>query len=367
MKEFIKPDWNNSNLNISATLAEFLGAPNNNATLPIIKEELAKGYKNVVFICFDGFGIYPIKQNLNKKDFLRQHIKLTLKSTFPATTANATTSLITNLLPREHGWLGWSLYFEEINKNVDIYLHSDSITGESVDFTYPIKDNTDCYFNKANTEYNITPMTPSYVQTNNPNAIQILNLDHLCESIRDVCNKEGKQFVYAYHPEPDATMHEYGVSSQQAKDVIQQINNKMEELFTSLENTLFIITADHGQIDIKGYIEFYKDAELNSMLVTPPFLDARTPAFKIKPGKEQQFVTQFTKKYGKDFKLFKSQELIEQGHFGDKGEYGYLTGDYVAIGTYTHKQFLATANSTKYKGHHTSLTEEMEVPLIILK
>lgn len=60
MNDFIIPDFNRSNLNISATLAEFLGAPNKNATLPALETELAKGYKNVVFICFDGLGIYPL-------------------------------------------------------------------------------------------------------------------------------------------------------------------------------------------------------------------------------------------------------------------------------------------------------------------
>ena len=33
MREFIKPDWNNCNINISSTLAEFLGVPNKNSTL----------------------------------------------------------------------------------------------------------------------------------------------------------------------------------------------------------------------------------------------------------------------------------------------------------------------------------------------
>ena len=70
MKNFIKPDWNNCNINISATLAEFLGAPNKNATLPILKEELNKDYKNIVFICFDGFGINPINTHLKECDFL---------------------------------------------------------------------------------------------------------------------------------------------------------------------------------------------------------------------------------------------------------------------------------------------------------
>jgi hypothetical protein len=65
--------------------------------------------------------------------------------------------------------------------------------------------------------------------------------------------------------------------------------------------------------------------------------------------------------------LFKSKELIEQGYFGETGEYGYLLGDYIAIGTYTHKQFISFENMERFKGHHTSLTEEMEVPLILLK
>ena len=32
MKTFIKPNWDNCNVNISATLAEFLGVPNKNNT-----------------------------------------------------------------------------------------------------------------------------------------------------------------------------------------------------------------------------------------------------------------------------------------------------------------------------------------------
>lgn len=122
MKDLIKPNFTKSNLNISATLAEFLGAQNKNATLSILKEELNKNYKNVVFICFDGLGIYPMQKNLDNNDFLMKNIKQTLLSTFPSTTTNATTSLMTNQLPLEHGWFGWSLYFENIDRNIDIFL-----------------------------------------------------------------------------------------------------------------------------------------------------------------------------------------------------------------------------------------------------
>ena len=259
------------------------------------------------------------------------------------------------------------MHFDEINKNVDIYLHSDSLTGEKLDFTYPLADNSNCYFDNANSEYNITPILPGYVQTKSNNKIAITNEEELCNSIKEVCHKDGKQFIYAYYPDPDSTMHEFGVSSVEAKQKIEYINSKIEELYNNVENTLFIITADHGHIDVKGYIEFYNDTEINSLLSCTPYLDARTPAFIVKKGKEKEFEEKFNKKYGKDFKLFKTKDLIEQNYFGEKNKYGYLLGDYIAIGTHTNKMFLPHKNMPKFKGHHTSLTDEMLVPLILLK
>lgn len=365
MKNFIKPDWNNSNLNISATLAEFLGAKNNNSTLPILKEELKKNYKNIVFICFDGMGINPLEINLNKNDFLRKNVVKTLTSTFPSTTTNATTSLITNLLPLEHGWLGWSLHFNKIKQNVDIYLHANSVTGEKIDFEYPIVDNSNCYFDNTNSDYNVTAILPGYVQTKKTEKVIIQTEDDLFDNIKNICSKQGKQFIYCYYPDPDSTMHEYGVSSKEAKEVISCLNNKIEKLYNEVDDTLFIVTADHGQVDVNGYIEFYKDIDFNSLLEYPAFLDARTPAFIVKKGKEKEFENLFTKKYGEDFILYKSKDLISQNYFGNKGEYSYLLGDYIAVGTYTHKLLLAHDRAQRFKGHHTSLTEEMLVPLIM--
>ena len=365
--KFIKPNWKQCNLNISATLAEFLGAPNTNETLPILKTELSKNYKNIVFICLDGCGINPLKINLSEKSFLRKNIKQVLTSTFPSTTTNATTSLSCNKQPLEHGWFGWSLHFDDINRNIDIYLHSDSQTGERIDYNYPISDNSNCYFNNTNSDYEINPILPVFVKTKNEDIKIIINNEFdLCEKIREICGKRGKQFIYSYLPEPDSTMHDYGVSSIEAKKKIESINNELEKLCNSLSDTLIIITADHGQIDVDGYVEFYKDYEINNFLECIPYLDARTPAFKVKKGKEKLFEQLFNERYGKDFKLFKSSDLISQGYFGYTGDYGYLLGDYIAIGTHTHKLFLSHENAPRFKGHHTSLTEEMEVPLIMI-
>lgn len=366
--KFIYPDFNHSNLNISATLAEFLGAPNKHAVLPELKKELSKNYKNVIFICFDGMGKYPIEKNLPEDNFLRRNIKDILTSTFPSTTTNATNSLLQNKLPREHGWFGWSLNFEKINKNVNIFLNNDSWTGEKLDIQdSPIAD-VDYYFDNANSDYEINTVFQSFVKVKNEfNNYVFSSVYEMADHIKEICDKQGKQFAYVYYNDPDGTMHDYGVSSQQAKYVFEDISDVVEGLYNETKDTLFIITADHGQIDVTESIALYEDKEILDMLEIYPYLEARAVAFKVKKDKKEEFEKTFTKKYGEDFVLFKTEDLVTRGVFGEFGDREYLLGDYIAIGTYTHKTMLLTPTNMKFRGHHTSLTEEMLVPLIILK
>lgn len=368
MKQFIKPDMTNCNLNVSATLAEFLGAPNKNATLPVLKNELAKNYKNVLFICFDGLGIYPIKQNLDKSDYLQKNIVQTLLAPFPSTTTNATTSLLTNTLPLEHGWFGWSVYFENIHKNINIFLDTDSWTDEKVAIENSPIAKPDYYFDHAQSDYRISTVFPEYVKVAHAERNHTFSEEReFFDKIKELCAREGKQFVYAYYPDPDGTMHRYGVTSEETQKVISSISRNVENLVSATKDTLFVITADHGQIDVEDYVELYKDEKLYGMLETYPYLEPRAIAFKVKKGKEKEFEEYYKATYDEDFKLFKTADLLKENYFGAFGDKSHLLGDYIAIGTYTHKQAVLTPACPKLKGHHTGLTEEMEVPLILLK
>lgn len=364
--DFIKPDFSNSNLNISSTLAKYLGAYNDKPTLKILEDELNKNYKNILFICYDGLGINPININLKEDTLLRKNIKQELTSTFPSTTTNATTSLLSNKYPLEHGWFGWSLNFEEMNMNIDIFPKRDSFTGNNVKITSsPIKDEKH-YFDYANTDYEINAVFPKYVNEENAKINhQYEKISDFYNNIKQILNKPNKQFIYAYLGEPDTTMHEYGVTSKKAKKLINKINKETEKIYKKTKDTLFIITSDHGQVDIEGYVDFYHDKELMNMLKIYPYLDARAVAFKVKDEYKEKFEIYFNEKYKKDFILYKSKDLIAEGYFGPKGNMGYLLGDFIAIGTYTHKTAILTPKSHKFKGHHTSLTEEMLVPLIL--
>lgn len=368
MNRFIKPNFKKSNLNISATLAEFLKCPNNNPTLKVLEKELEKGYENIVFMCLDGMGIYPLSVNLSNDSILRKNIVKELVSTFPSTTTNATTSLMTNTLPLEHGWFGWSMNFDKLNRNINIFLNEDSLTGEKVEIkNSPLMD-VNFYFDKANTDYKINTVFPPYVKVEHPENNNVFKrTNEFFENIKNICNKEGKQFIYAYNGEPDSTMHDFGVTSEEAKKVIAEINENIEKLQKETKDTLFIITSDHGHIDVEGYIELYNDRELMDMLVIYPYLEPRAVCFKVKEDMKKEFSRTFNRKYKKDFKLYKSEYLIKKGYFGSTGDKGYLLGDYIAIGRYTNKIMLLTPRSNHFKGHHTSLTQEMRVPLILIK
>lgn len=364
MARFIKPDFNNNIINISATIAEFLGCPNDKPTLPALSRELAKGYKNVVFVILDGMGVYPVEKNLAEGAFFKKNTIQVLTSVFPSTTTNATTTYLTDKYPMEHGWFGWSLYLEELGRAVDIYPEVDSETGEHIEQGYMKKRLPVEPYYKNSKLYATNVVVPEFFDDDYHNRYVWESVEEIYGYIAQICKKEGRQFVYTYCTEPDSTMHRYGVTSPEARRVINALNDGFEGLCGECADTLFIISADHGQIDIDGCIELYKDGELLSMLEWQPFLEARATAFKVKPQSRGKFIATFNKKYGTDFELFKTEELIKDNYFGGSGGHAELLGDFIAVGK-TNKIFKLHARGHDFKGHHTSLTEEMEVPLIL--
>ena len=361
------PNYNKNIINISSSFNKMLGNETNVKTLKILDNYLQKNYKNVVFLILDGCGIHPIKVNTDKNNVLRKNIKQVLTSTFPSTTTNATTTMMSCTYPSTHGWLGWSLYFEELNKAVDIYLDKDSYSEEKIDnkFVYDRIPFNAYYENNIN--YTVNTVFPSYFKKGlSENNYTYEDTNDLFKGIENCLKKEGKQFVYSYCGDPDYTMHRFGVTSKEAKDVINHLSKLVNDLTSKYEDTLFVITADHGHVDIDGYIEIYKDKELLDLLEWPLFLEPRATGFKIKKGKEKQFEKLFKQHYSKDFKLYKTNHLINKGIFGPKTDNLKLLGDYIA-NCKTNKQFLFSENSTHFKGHHTSLGKEMLVPLIIIE
>ena len=293
------PNFKRNILNISATIADYLGVPNEHAKLKSLQNELSKDYKNIIFICFDGLSNYTLKKNLKPNDFLRKHISQTVTSTFPSTTTCATTTLMTAQFPSEHGWFGWSLYFDKLDKVVSIFRDCDHYTKEPVetDYAYKVLPYIS-YFNKTESKYAETTVFYSKCKIVNvaKNHYPFDTLQEQFAIIDNVAKQEGKQFVYCYNHNPDALMHRDGINGKPAHEFIESVNRHVQKFSKEHPDTLLIITADHGHTEITEHINVYEDTALMPFLHCQPYGDARAMSLKVKPDQHRDLLLYNRKK-----------------------------------------------------------------------
>lgn len=121
-------NYDNSILSVSNSILKHFAKQHYHKTLPILDRLLAKNFKNLVLLVMDGMGMNVLSQNLSPDAFLRKQIKAEISSVYPCTTTAALTSILSGKTPLEHGWIGWSNYFKEVDKCIDLYSNHESGT-----------------------------------------------------------------------------------------------------------------------------------------------------------------------------------------------------------------------------------------------
>ncbi len=388
-KNITFPDYENSNLNIISSILKNYGI---SSEVPIHRElalnELNKK-KNIVFMILDGFG-YNLFQKYQdtvlptlKKNFLKP-----LTAVFPSTTSAVITSLLTNSFPIQHGIIGWTLFFKEYAKYIDFLPNWDSITTEIQDAEkYRTQDlfGLESIFQKLEKEtpeielFNLSPKT-IYKSTNvqkvssHAKIIPHKTIKQFFQCLHKIIKKKDqkKKFIYAYLSDPDKSEHRYGVYSEQVKKLLAEIDQRLQTLIQKYDrkDTMLIITADHGLIDIKKYFYIHEDKELFNCLILPVFPEPRFNSFFVKPHREKNFLKAF-QKYEDDFILFTRNEFLAEGWLGKGNPHPKLDdflGNYLAVAQ-SDKAFRTVYKQkgkwkNEFKAHHAGITsDEMLVPL----
>lgn len=361
------PDYDNGIVNVSNSILRSFGAPCKHKTLPCLDVILEKGFQNVVLLLFDGMGTDALETHLPADSFLRKHLVKTISSVFPPTTTAATTSITSGFTPYEHGWLGWSLYFKELDQIVDLFPNT-------------IKDSQGMPAAEYNVAERLIPVESI------GNAIDragqsrmvmiapfgenpIANYSDLFATIRRTCGETGRKFIYAYWYQPDAIMHETGCHSKRTKDAVIRINQSVKTLCRSLTDTLVIVMADHGHIDTRNL--FVSDhPDLVQTLKRPVAIESRAAAFYVKEDCHKQFEEEFSKAFGDQFMLLSRDEVFAGGLFGSGTRHPRFLeaiGDYLAVAT-GDAVILNSRQSRQFVSNHAGLTkQEMEVPLIVIE
>lgn len=361
-----KPDYSNSILNVTNSILKYYGAEYHYETLPEADMLLKKGYKHVVLMAMDGMGCSIIENILPENSFLRKHMQKRITSVFPPTTVAATTTLESGVAPAEHGWLGWSIYFPELQKNVNVFPNTDENGEQAAEYyvgTYyqpyqklgaKIMEVSDA---KA---YTVSPFGDYHIDT----------FEELTAGVRELCGREEQNYIYAYWPEPDHCMHETGCASAEAYYWVNRINAELEEMSEGLEDTIIFVTADHGHMNTEN-VSLTEYPTILECLEHMPSIEPRTLAFDVKKGMEQQFVREFEKYFGEEFQLYTKQEVIESKLFGPgkmHERFERAIGDYLATSTGALSIFNSEEERDFFVGGHAGLTEkEMMVPLIVIE
>ena len=381
MSEIRYPDYDNSILNLVTSFLKHYNVETNHTSLKILDDKLSRNYKNVVFIILDGMGEH-ILENISPDGYFRKNEVKCITSVYPSTTTAALTTYYSGKPPYETGWIAWSQYFKEYGRAIDMLSHKESylkedISNAKINVFKEVIDYKSIFYRieEASPEVKAYEIVPDYSDRRSKKSLRANNIDEICEHIKLICSNDDKNFILAYSDNPDGLLHKYGCSSEEAKEMVLDTENKIEKLREELGNdTIIVICADHGHKDINKSYDLLEYPEIQDCLIMPPSLESRTIAFWVKRGREKEFEELFNKEFSSEFMLLKKEEVIEKHllGFGEKHKkVDDFIGDYLAISIsdsmirlQTH---LADGKPIKKSTHCGLTVDEMEVPLIIIE
>lgn len=370
--DIVFPDYDHSIVGLASSILKAYGADCAHPSLEKLDAALQTPVKNRIFLILDGMGAEFIRRELAPDGFFNRHVVDEISSVYPCTTTAATTSMLSGLSPAEHGWIGWSPWFREYGRIIDVFLDRDSLSGQDIKPSaaelLPFTDLGQKIYAMTRGSVGLHRIQPSYA------ADGVKSFAEVIEKIRQYAALPGPQLILAYWNQPDSHMHNEGPYSDTVRDEVRSYEADLEQLMKDVNDSLLIVTADHGQVTIncEVYLDDYPD--ILACLVVPPSLETRAVSFFVKHHRRDEFVTRFQAAFGDAYLLLSREEVLSRELFGPGTPHPKIDdflGDYLACATADviiryHGRFERPHHV--FKGHHAGLCrEEMIVPLILTK
>lgn len=356
-------DYNNNLVNLASSILKHFDAEYVHNTLKEADEFLEKEYNNVIVLLLDGLGVDAMEYHLQESGFFRRNMIKEYSTVFPPTTTAATTTIESALTPIEHGWLGWNLYFKEIDKIIEVFTNKEKDKKIQA-WDYPIAKSHLPYktiYEKIKAAGKANAYSVSHFGSN-----RIDTFDELIAEVGRLCETSERKYIYGYWEYPDCLMHNYGCYSSIVTKNIKELEDKIEKMCGGLSDTLLIITADHGHINTDYYV-LSDYPKLFSMLKRPTSIEARATAFYINDENLDDFPIEFKSNFREDFLLYSKAEVVKRKLFGTGKMHPRaeeFIGDYLAIAI-KDKGIVYSKDSMQFVSHHAGFTEkEMMIPLI---
>ena len=318
----------------------------------------------VFLLLIDGMGANLIENKLDKDSFLRKNMFCKTKTVFPSSTVPATTSIRNGKSPNENAWLGWMQYIKEIDDTIIPFLgvgyYNEKEYGRSLMFNLiPTITTVEQLNAKA---IKARELFPAFMEDG------CKDLETMCSRLIDYSKSDEYKYIYAYWDEFDQCMHDNGPNSRESVAYLKRINSLIDNLASSLsDDTLLIVTADHGQIEVKEEYNLY-NSKFDKYFIRKPSLEFRAMTFFIKDGMQDEFETEFKKEFEDSFVLFNHKQVLEMQLFGQGNNHPRFEeffGDFIAVGKSNTVLAYKENEEDVLKGQHGGMcNDEMYVPII---
>ncbi|MBQ6126754.1 MAG: alkaline phosphatase family protein [Erysipelotrichaceae bacterium] len=360
--------YDESILTYVASIRNYFGLtssyPANEALSALLNE---KRPEKIFLMLIDAMGSNLIERKLPEDSFLRKHMTYVTTTVFPSTTTAATTAIRNGRAPNENAWLGWCQYLKEAD-DIIVPLRSCSFYEDRI---YP-GDIMNQYVPVSSTENELNRigikarnLYPSFREDG------CEDFDEMCGRLIRFSNDEDFRYIYAYWDKYDSYMHKHGPSSKICDAYLNFLDREIENLAENLaEDTMLIVTADHGQVDTNRVYNLY-GSPFDAYFSMRPSIEPRAMTFFIKEGMQEEFAKKFKETFENDYVLLTHRQVLETRLFGDHENhprFEEFVGDFLAIA----KSDLVLDYSDrpknskgKFGGMHAGMCEdELMIPVI---
>lgn len=383
------PDYTGGSiLNLVTTIAAALGAP------PAAYQCLRQSYLDlllasrarVVLIVVDGLGYGYLTRGYRGSSLCR-HLRGSLTSVFPSTTATAITAFLTGLAPAQHAITGWHMHIPEVATIGAVLPFRTRAPNRPLTALGLIPSR---FFDQASLfdrlpvrSFVVSPERIVHSEFNRHHSGTAErrgfgSIEQLFDSILS-CLRAGEErrYIYAYYADFDSISHEYGVDSREADLVLRRFDMAFSAFLAraaGLDATV-IVTADHGFIDSppERVIELDDHPALQTTLRLPLCGERRAAYCYVHAERARDFERYVGDVLAEQVRLCSSETLIAEGWFGPGPPHPRLkerVGDYTLVmrDNWTIKDWMPCEKRHRHIGVHGGLsTEEMTVPLVVVQ
>ncbi|WMT50759.1 MAG: alkaline phosphatase family protein [Ferroplasma sp.] len=329
-------------------------------------------HKKLCFILLDGLG-----WNIYEKTGIKFRNEMKCTSVFPSTTSNALSSFFLNRYPGQHGIIGYQLYIRQLGSIVNIlgYTSSAAYIRDSMERAYPMAtifnyESKVTALNRAG--YSTVNIIPAFINKTsfstllygNNNTDTYSNVFHSFYVLEDNL-KQGKDFVSFYLPEVDQTAHKLGPYDPYTVESARYILQSLISIMEKYSDYDFVITADHGHVEVGNTINLGNDSGLMDISILPPYGDSRA-LFMENTSEIKEYLEGH----------YSNLELVAKGDSMYSALMGKIDGNVMQklpglIGISRNNDiYHFPLNQRKYamKGAHSGLLkDEMEIPVLVFQ